>query len=155
MRRSFRVALWLFGAAVAASLVIGGGAAIVVWHNTTLSRASAKDVEQEFARIRARFPPRPALLEIGDPIKMAIRVNRPPESAPRQRVQAFNVLAWDGRNERLVRSRAPVWWMRQRAEPGLGDWLPLPWAHGRRRERHGQDRAEFGAGRRPHAGVVQ
>ena len=118
MRRPLRIALWVIGVGVALALVIGGGAAVVVWRHTTVTQAPAQEADKAFDRVRAQFPQRPPLVEIVDPgpIMTDIRVHRPPESAPRQAVQFFQVLVFDGRTNKLVRSRAPVWWMRFSAE---------------------------------------
>jgi len=118
MRRSLRIALWIIGIGLALALIIGGGAAMVVWRQTTITQTQASDANKEFERVRAQFGARPPLVEIRDPgpIMMDVRVHRPAESAPRQSVQFFNVLVFDGRTKKLVRSRAPVWWMNFSAE---------------------------------------
>ncbi len=118
LRRPVRIVLWIAAVGFAASLVIGGGAALVIWRHTTVTPAEADEATREFERVRAQFPARPPLVEIVDPgpIMTDIRVHQPAESSPRQKVQFFNVLARDARANTLVRSRAPVWWMNVSAE---------------------------------------
>ena len=40
------------------------------------------------------------------------RIHKAPANSPRQPVKHFQVLVYDGKNKRLVRSSAPIWWMR-------------------------------------------
>jgi hypothetical protein len=118
MHRYIRIGLWVVAIGAALALVVGGGAAIVVWRQTTVTTSQAAEAEQAFERARAQFPARLPLIQIVDPgpIMMDVRIHRAPESAPRQALQDFHVLAWDSRSARLVRSRAPVWWMHFSAE---------------------------------------
>lgn len=130
MRRPVRIALWTVAAVVALMVFVGAGAAIMVLRHTTVSSPSAEQAGQAFEQVRSRFPARPPLVEVGDPRRMHVRVNRPPETAPRHAVQAFHVLAWDGRDGKLVQSRAPVWWMRFSLENLAAELgIPMgPWA---------------------------
>jgi hypothetical protein len=128
LRRSVRIVLWVVAVGVALSLIIGGGAAVIVWRQTTVTSVQARDADREFERARAQFPARQPLIEIVDPgpIMVDVRVHRAAESAPRQPVQFFHVLVWDGRAQKLVRSRAPVWWMNFSAESLLARFgVPL------------------------------
>jgi hypothetical protein len=128
LRRSFRIALWIIGVGLALARIVGGGAAVMVWRQTTITQAQAPDANREFESVRAPFVARPPLVEIVDPgpIMVDVRVHRAAESAPRQAVQFFNVIAFDGHTKKLVRTRAPVWWMNFSAESLLARFgVPL------------------------------
>jgi len=112
IRPSVRIALWIVGGCLLALMIVGGIAGVIVWRNTTITISTDKDATAEFERVIARYPPRPPLVEIGNPSEMTVRVNRPPDSAPRRPVRTLQVLAWTGREEKLVRTSAPVWLMR-------------------------------------------
>lgn len=112
MRRSIKIALWVVAAGVVLAGVLAAVAGLIVWRNTTVTRSAEPEAMQELQRVRDRFPGRRPLVEIEDPLVLEVSVNRPPASAARQRVEAFHVLAWTGRDQKLVRTSAPVWMMR-------------------------------------------
>jgi hypothetical protein len=123
IRRYLKVALWIVAIGAALALVIGGAAAIVVVRHTTITVSQGQEADNAFETARARFPVRLPLVQIVDPgpIMMDVRLNKAPGSAPRQHLQDFHVLAWDSRSGKLVRSRAPVWWMNFSAENVLAN----------------------------------
>jgi hypothetical protein len=112
MRSRTRVVFWILGVGFGALLIVAGLAAVIVLRNAETVPAAEREANIEFARIRAQFPPRPPLVEIVDPRQGAIRVNRPPASAERRPVRVFNVLAWEAADQKLLRTRAPIWLMR-------------------------------------------
>lgn len=111
MRTRTRVALWILGVGGGALLVVAGLAAVIVLRSTEVVASAEREAVIEFERVRARFPPRPPLVEIVDPRQGAIRVNRPPASAQRRHVGTFHILAWAAADQKLVRTSAPVWLM--------------------------------------------
>lgn len=114
VRRWIKVVLWVAAIGITVSVVIGSAFAIAIWRHTSVTSVERPDAEKQFEQMRARFPGRKPLVEIRDPgpIMTDIRVHRAPATAPRQPVKYFQVLLYDGKNKRLIRSSAPVWWMR-------------------------------------------
>lgn len=116
--RYLRIALWVVAIGIVLACIVGGSAALIVWRQTTITTSEATDATTQFERIKAQFPQRTPLVEIVDPgpVMMDVRIHRVPESASRQAVKFFHVLVFDARTKRLIRSRAPVWWMTFSAE---------------------------------------
>ncbi len=112
MRPRTRVALWVLSVGCGALLVVVGLAAFIVLRNTMAVASAEREAVIEFERVRAQFPLRPPLVEIVDPRRGAIRINRPPASAERRHVEAFHILAWAPADQKLVRTSAPLWLMR-------------------------------------------
>ena len=111
MRTRVRVALWAVGIAGCAVLVVAVLAGAIILRNIQRSDSSELDAAVEFDRVRARFPARPALVELVDPREGVLRINRPPESAPRLHVESIFILGWTPADRKLVRTSAPVWLM--------------------------------------------
>jgi hypothetical protein len=112
MRSRTRVVLWILGIGFGALLIVAGLAAVIVLRNAEAVPAAEREANIEFARVRAQFPQRPPLVELVDPRQGAIRINRPPAEAERRPVREFYILAWEAADQRLVRTRAPIWLMR-------------------------------------------
>jgi len=129
MQTRTRVALWVLGVGCGLLLVVGALAGVIVLRNTRTVASGEPEAVIEFERIHAGFPARPPLVEILDPRRGAIRINRPPASAARRHVEAFHVLAWAAADRKLVRTSAPIWLMRLSLQNmmstlglGLGPW---------------------------------
>jgi hypothetical protein len=112
MRTRTRVTLWVLGVGCGALLIVAGLATFIVLRNVETVASAEREAVVEFERVRARFPPRPPLVEIVGPRRGAIRINRPAASAERRHVEAFHVLAWAPADRKLVRTSAPIWLMR-------------------------------------------
>lgn len=113
VRRWVRIVLWVVAIGVALSVLVGGSLAVMIYRQTTFTTSERADADREFDRARAQLPSRPPLVEVLSPGPMPnVRIHRAPDSAPRQNVEEFQVLAYDARNKRLVRSRVPTWFMR-------------------------------------------
>ena len=127
MRRWIRIGLWIAAIGILLSVLVGGGFAVTVWRHTTITTVERPAADKEFEQLHARFPLRKPLVEIIDPgpIMTDIRIHRAPPNAPRQAVKHFQVLMYDGKNKRLVRTSAPIWWMRLSGE-GLAKRIGLP-----------------------------
>ena len=89
-----------------------GTGAFIVLRNLRITRPAASTLDAQFDEVRHRFPPRPPLIQIEDPLRVRVHVNHPPDSAPLQRLERFEILAWDAEEEKLVQTRAPIWMMR-------------------------------------------
>lgn len=105
--------MWVVAIGVVVATIIGAGVGVVLWRHTTISKPMAAEVTAEFAHLHERFKGKTPLIEVRNPgpVMLDVRVNRPPASAPRQRVEHFHVIVWDSRGGTYVRSSVPVWWM--------------------------------------------
>jgi hypothetical protein len=114
-------------ACLALAILVGGVFAGVLWRHTTVSKPPKSDAAAEFARVHERFKGKMPLVVVRNPgpIMPDIHVNRPPESAPRQRVTHIQAIVWDSRGGTFVRSSAPVWWMHLKGN-ALIAWLGVP-----------------------------
>jgi hypothetical protein len=61
--------------------------------------------------VKVRFGTRPHLVEIGDPRRADIRINRPADPSP-ARVDTLHIMNWKGETGELSRTKAPLWLMR-------------------------------------------
>src|SRR6478736_5726267 len=97
-------------AAVALAALAGTGAYFVLRHMEKRPGGEAEAV-QAIDAVRARFGSRTPLVEIGDPRRADIRINRPPEpsAAP---VGTIHVVNWQRESGELVRADVPLWLMR-------------------------------------------
>jgi hypothetical protein len=122
-----RIALWTVAIGVALAMTIGAAFGGVLWRHTTITNPPKTDAAAEFARVHARFSGKPPLVIVKEPgpIMVDIRVNRPPATAPRQRVGHVHTIVWDSRGGTFVRSSAPVWWMHLSGNSILA-WLGVP-----------------------------
>ena len=112
--RWVRITLWVAAIGFIVCLALGGGIAVMIYRQTTFSSSERADADREFERVKALFPPRPPLVEVREPgpIMADVQIHRAPASAPLQAIQEFQVLAYDSRKKRLVRSHVPTWLMR-------------------------------------------
>ncbi|HET7696091.1 MAG TPA: hypothetical protein VFK57_10315 [Vicinamibacterales bacterium] len=86
------------------------GAYFVLRHMETRSGSEAQAIEAIDA-VKARFGPRPPLVEITDPRRADIRINRPVEASTVP-VNTIHVINWKSENGELVRTDVPLWLMR-------------------------------------------
>jgi hypothetical protein len=107
-----RVVLSLAAVAVVGIVALMGTGAFIVLRNLRITRPPASAMDAHFNDVRHRFPPRPPLIEIDDPLRGRVHVNHPPDSAPLQRLDRFEILAWQAEEGKLVQTRAPIWMMR-------------------------------------------
>ena len=61
--------------------------------------------------VKARFGTRPHLVEIADPRRADIRINRPADPSP-TRVETVHIMNWKRETGELSRTKAPLWLMR-------------------------------------------
>jgi hypothetical protein len=66
----------------------------------------------EFEQVRARFTEGRPLIEVEGDDMERVRINHPPESAPRQPVKDLNLLVWTPDEDKLVRLSLPLWLLR-------------------------------------------
>ncbi len=101
------------GVAVIAIAVIafaGTGAYLVFRHMENRAAGEAEAVRTIDA-VKARFGPRPPLVEIADPRRADIRINRATDANPAV-VETIHVVNWKHDTGELIRTDVPLWLMR-------------------------------------------
>ena len=100
--------LALIAVAVVALAATG---AYFVFRNMEKRPGSEADVVQAVDAVKARFGSRPPLIEIVDPERADIRINRPVEASA-SRVDTIHVVNWKSNTGELIRTDVPLWLMR-------------------------------------------
>jgi hypothetical protein len=96
---------------VVALVALGATGAYFVLRHMEKRAGSEAEVVQAMDAVKARFRSRPPLIEIIDPQRADIRINRPVEaSAPR--VDTIHVINWKSDTGELIRTDVPLWLMR-------------------------------------------
>ena len=96
--------------AVALGALAGTAAYFVLRHMEKRAGSEAQAV-QTIDSIKARFGSRPPLVEVVDPQKAAVRINRPVE-ATAPPVDTVHVISWKSDTGELSRTEFPLWLMR-------------------------------------------
>jgi hypothetical protein len=103
----------LGGVALVAVAVVALAAtgAYFVFRHMEKRAGSEADAVQTIDAIKARFGSRPALVEIVDPQRADIRINRPvePTATP---VDTIHIINWKSDTGELIRTEIPLWLMR-------------------------------------------
>jgi hypothetical protein len=97
-------------AAVAFAALAGTGAYFVL-RSIDKKTGSEPEAVQAIDAVKARFGPRPPLVEIADPRTADIRINRPGEASP-VRVDTIHIINWKRDTGELTRFEVPLWLMR-------------------------------------------
>lgn len=92
-------------------LILGGTAGYYVFRSMQRSSGTEQTAAAEIEKIRTRFGPRPPLVEIGDPRRMDVRINRD-GTAPAAPVKTMHVVSWSAEEGEIVRLELPLWLMR-------------------------------------------
>ena len=111
MRTWVKVTLGGVALVTAVVLVLGGVGAYFVLGNMTRGNAGEAEALREIEAIRARFGARPPLVEIVDPRRADIRINRLQNDSG-TRVTTVHVVNWSAESGELMRTAAPLWLMR-------------------------------------------
>lgn len=90
---------------------LGTTAAYFVLRHMEKRAGSEVEAVQEMDGLKARFGTRPPLVEIVDPQRADIRINRPVEASA-SRVDTVHVVAWKSDTGELSRTEFPLWLMR-------------------------------------------
>ena len=96
--------------AVAFAALMATGAYFVFRHMEQRTTAEAEAIK-EIDTIKARFGTRPPLVEISDPMRADIRINRPTEASAAP-VETVHILNWKSDTRELMRTDAPLWLLR-------------------------------------------
>jgi len=94
-----------------AVVALAATAAYFVLRNMDKRAGSEADVVQAVDAVKARFGSRPPLIEIVDPERADIRINRPVEASA-SRVNTIHVINWKSDTAELSRADFPLWLMR-------------------------------------------
>lgn len=92
-------------------LVLGGIGAYFLLGNMTRGSAAEVEAVREIDAIRARFGTRPPLVEIVEPRRADIRINRLQNNTG-TRVTTVHIVNWSAESGELMRTAAPLWLMR-------------------------------------------
>lgn len=91
--------------------VLAGTGAYYVLRNLDTRSVSEAEIGSDFQAIRTRFGARPPLIEVADPQKADIRIQRPAEPDGRP-VSTLHVLTWEAEDRSVFRTEVPLWLMR-------------------------------------------
>ena len=97
--------------AVAVAVLAATGAYFVFRHMEKRTGSSEIEAAQAIEAVKTRFGPRPPLVEIVDPQRADIRINRPADASP-ARVDTIHVVNWKRETGELMRFEIPLWLMR-------------------------------------------
>jgi hypothetical protein len=111
MRSWAKATIGLVGIVVLAFAALAATGAYFVFRHMDRHASAESDAVQAFDAVKARFGPRPPLVEIVDPARGDIRINRPVESSP-VRVDTFHIVNWKRDGSQLMRTDVPVWLLR-------------------------------------------
>ena len=99
-------------ALIAVALVaLGATGAYFVFRHMEKRAGSESEAVKAIDTVKARFGPRPPLVEIIDPQRAEIRINRPVEASA-SRVDTIHVINWKSDTAELSRADFPLWLMR-------------------------------------------
>lgn len=111
MRTWVKVTLGGVALVATAFLVLGGTAAYFVFRHMDTRKAGQAEAFRDMDAVRARFGARPPLVEISDPRRGDIRINRDPgaDGAP---VETIHIINWKADTGEVMRTQVPLWLMR-------------------------------------------
>jgi hypothetical protein len=96
---------------VVAAIVLGATAAYFIFHSMEKREAAEAEAVQAIDAVKGRFGARAPLIEIVDPRRADVRINRPAD-ASQARVDTIHVINWKSETRELVRTEIPLWLMR-------------------------------------------
>jgi hypothetical protein len=96
---------------VLAFAALAGTGAYFVFRNLEKQSVAEAESVKAIDAVKARFGARPPLVEIVDPQRVDIRINRPaePSTAP---VGTVHIISWQSESGELTRAEVPLWLMR-------------------------------------------
>jgi hypothetical protein len=111
MRTWVKVTLGGVALTAIALAVLGGTGAYFVFRHLDRRTTGEAEALQTIDAIRAGFGTRPPLIEIVDPKRADIRINRSVATNPAP-VDTIHVINWKGDTGELMRTDVPLWLMR-------------------------------------------
>jgi hypothetical protein len=111
MRTWVKVTIGAVALVVLAFGVLAGTGAYFFFRHLETRAATEAEVKKEFEAARARFAPRPPMIEIVDLRSGDIKVQRiaHPQGL---RAQTLHVMTWTGSEEEVMKTDLPLWLMR-------------------------------------------
>ena len=106
-----KVTLGLAAIAIACIVALAGTAGYFVWRSFDRQGATEATALREMEAIRTRFGARPPLVEVNDPARMDVRINRL-ASGDGSKVATLHVVNWKAEDGEIVRTELPLWLMR-------------------------------------------
>jgi hypothetical protein len=111
MRTWVKATLGGFGLVAVLVLALAGTGAYYVFRSMETRAAAEAEAAQAIDAVKARFGSRPPLVQIVDPGRADIRINRPADASP-VHVDAIHVINWKRETGELMRMEFPLWLMR-------------------------------------------
>ena len=111
MRTWVKVTLGGVALIALALVALAGTGAYFVFRHMDQRTGSEAEAIRAIDTVKARFGTRPPLIEINDPQRADIRINRPTD-ASLTRVGTMHVINWNRSTGELVQFEAPVWLLR-------------------------------------------
>jgi hypothetical protein len=111
MRRWVKVTLGGFALVAVAVMVLAATGAYFVFRHMETRAAAEADAIQAIDAVKARFGARPPLVEVVDPRRADIRINRAIEPSSTA-VDTIHVMNWKSETGELVSTEVPLWLMR-------------------------------------------
>jgi|SRR5688572_30975280 hypothetical protein len=111
MRRWVKVTIGGVALIAVAFVVLAATGAYYVFRHMEKRASSEAEAIKALDAVRARFGSRPPLVELADPRRADIRINRATE-APAARVTTLHIMNWERDTGELMQTDAPVWLLR-------------------------------------------
>ena len=111
MRKWVKVTIGGVALVVLVLAALGGTAAYYVMRNLEERPAGEAEAVKLIEGVKARFGPRPPLIEVADPRRADVRINRAADASA-TRVDTIHVLNWKSETSELSRVEMPLWLMR-------------------------------------------
>ena len=111
MRTWAKASLGVGGIVAVAFIALAGTSAYFVFRNLEKRQGSEREAVQSIDAVKARFGSRTPLVELADPRRADIRINRPLD-ASQSRVDTIHIINWKSDTRELSRAEMPLWLMR-------------------------------------------
>ena len=111
MRTWVKATLGTFALIAVAFAALAGTGAYVVFRSMDKQAGSEPEAVRAIDAVKARFAPRPPLVEIADPQRADIRINRAADANPAP-VDTIHIINWKRETGELTRFEIPLWLMR-------------------------------------------
>jgi hypothetical protein len=111
MRTWAKASLGVMAVLAVAFAALAGTSAYFVLRHLEKRQGSERDAAQAMDAVRTRFGSRPPLVELVDPTRGDIRIDRPVDSSP-TRVDTIHVINWKSDTRELSRAEMPLWLLR-------------------------------------------
>lgn len=111
MRTWAKATFWVLGVVAAGIAVLAGTGAYFVFRHMDTRAGGEAEAIQAIEAVKARYGSRPPLVEIVDPRRGDIRINRPDEPSAAH-VDTVYILNWKRETRELSRTDVPLWLMR-------------------------------------------